>query len=627
MKTKRNGFAILFLLLLCASSFVCSAQPSGSCGTNLNWQLELTSLTISGTGSMNDYSSYIAPEWKSYESIIQKIIVEDGVESIGNNAFAGLNNLDTVILGKDVGSIGNNSFYGCAKLVSINFPLSLTEIKDYAFSYVSIDSVFLPDNVKIGNYAFGSPRLEYVNVSGTIGNNAFRGNKNLTTVVIRDGTIGEGAFYQCENLDSLEIQDGVTDIGYIAFQWCKKLKKVTIPSSVSKVGIAAFYQCDGLDELDIAAKIIEESAFYYCMIPNIHLREGVESIGRHAFDFYHKLNVLDTLFLPSTLSSLNLDLFSFTDFYHISFGVHEDNQFYSAEGGVLFDKAKTTLLSFPAKKTGHYSIPNTVEIIGNYAFAENGLTSIEIPNSVKEIGEYAFGGSNLRVVEIPESVTKAGSGFFSALFTSNAIEKIILPKTLQAIPGGAFDRCTDLISVHISEGTTEIGQGAFTDCTKLKTIHFPSTVENYKQGIFSRCTALDSVIVSRQYPASITADVFSLIDISKLTLVVPEGSKLMYDIANVWKNFGKIIEKSLVSNEQIPSNITVKLFPNPADDYLIVECNGSCVGADLNIFSINGCLIYTRKITEKQTVIDVSNYPKGIYIAIMNEDVKKFIKK
>ena len=617
---------MITMLLLCTSSIVCSAQPSGSCGTNLNWKLEITSLTISGKGSMNDYSSYEAPEWKPYESIIKKIIVEDEVESIGNYAFAGLNNLDTVIVGNDVVSIGNNSFYGCEKLVSINFPSSLTDIKDYALYSVSIDSVFLPDNVKIGDYAFQNSHLKYINVSGTIGNHSFSDNNDLTTVVIRDGTIGEGAFYQCENLDSLQIQDGVTDIEFVAFQWCKKLKKLTIPSSVSRVGKSAFSQCDGLDELDIAAKIIDEYAFYYCMIPNIRLREGVESIGRSAFDFYHRLNVLDTLFLPSTLSSLNLDSFSFTDFYHISFGVHDDNQFYSAEGGILFDKAKTALLSFPAKKTGHYSIPNTVELIGNYAFAENGLTSIEIPTSVKEIGDYAFGGSNLRVVEIPESVTRAGSGFFSALFTSNAIEKISLPKTLKSIPEWAFSRCMELISVQISEGITEIGQEAFTDCTKLKTIHFPSTVENYKQSILSRCMALDSVIVSRQYPAAITTDVFSGIDISKLVLVVPEGSKLMYDIANVWKDFGTIIEKSLVSNEQISPNVPVKLFPNPVNDYLIVECDGSCVGNDLNIFSINGFMIDNRKITEKRTVIDFSTYPKGLYIAIINGEMIKLIK-
>jgi len=624
---KKFTRSMITLLLFCASSIVCFAQPSGSCGTNLTWKLELTTLTINGKGSMSNFSSNAAPGWKPYESIIKKIIVEDGVETIGNYAFAGLNNLDTVLLGKDVGLIGNNSFYECTKLVRINFPSSLSDIKDHAFYSVSIDSLFLPDSVRIGNYAFQNSRLLYVNVSGTIGNHAFRDNKNLKTVIIRDGTIGEGAFFQCENLDSLEIQTGVTDIGYVAFQWCKKLKKVTIPSSVSRVGKAAFYQCDGLDELDISAKIIDEEAFYYCMIPSILLREGVESIGRHAFNFYHRLNVLDTLFLPSTLSNLNLDLFSFTDFYHISFGVHDDNHFYSAEGGILFDKDKTALLSFPANKTGHYSIPNSVEIIGNYAFAENGLTSIEIPSSVKEVGDYAFGGSNLRVVEIPESVTKAGSGFFSALFTSNSIETISLPKTLKSIPEWAFSGCTELVSVQISEGTTEIGQEAFIDCTKLKKIHFPSTVEKYKKGILSGCTALDSVIVSRQYPAAVTADVFSGIDISKLTLVVPEGSKLMYEIATVWKDFGKIIEKPLVSNEHISPNVFVKIFPNPADDYLIVECDDSFVCSDLNIFSINGFMMDNRKITENRTLIDLSSYPKGIYIVIINGEAIKLIKK
>ena len=618
---------IIVLFLLCLKSIFCVAQPSGSCGTNLSWVLDYTVLTIKGNGSMENYYPAFPvnspPEWKPYESIIKKIIVEDGVETIGNYAFAGLNNLDTVILGKDVHTIGERSFAECVKLAKINFPSKLKQIKDYAFYASRLDSISLPDNISIGNNAFQNSKMVYLNVSGTIGDHAFRDNMNLKTVVIRGGTIGKWAFHECENLDALEIQNGVTEIGYMAFYRCEKLKKVTIPSSVVKIGEAAFYLCKGLEDIDIAAKIIEPEAFYYCNIPSIILREGVDSIKRGAFLFTSDFQLLDTLFLPSTLSFLHPNTF-FTWNNSISFGVHAGNQFFSSDGGILFNKNKTTLLSFPSKKTGHYALPGTVEKLREYAFSGNKLTSIDIPLSVKEIGDYAFFYSrNLRHVNIPESVIMAGSGFFA----SSSIETINLPKSLKSIPEWAFHNCNELTAVHISEGITSIEKEAFSTCAKLKSIHFPASVEVYKNGILTWCTGLDSIKVSRVYPAPITADVFSGIDITKLTLVVSTGSKILYDIANVWKNFGKIVESSSLANEQFPDSGFFRVFPNPVDDYLIVECDDCFIGKDLSIFSINGTNFYSKKVAGNKTEINLSSFPKGIYIVSINGISIKTIKK
>ncbi|HCC52075.1 MAG TPA: hypothetical protein DEQ30_08475, partial [Porphyromonadaceae bacterium] len=459
---------LIMLFLIFSNSIVCMAQ-SGTCGENLTWRLEYTTLTISGTGNMDGYGNYyseINAPWYQYRSNIKKVIIEDGVKSIGTNAFVSLNNVDTVILGKDIGSIGESGFAGCTNLKKINFPSILTTIYSYAFQSVALDSLSLPNNASIGSYAFANSKLTYLNVGGTIDDNAFRENKNLKTVVIRNGTVGKMAFFECERLDSLNIQYGVTDIGVGAFQNCYSLKKIKIPSTVLRVREEAFFQCKNLEIVDIAAKIIESKVFISC--DNIHsmiLREGVNSIESIP-------SVLDTLFIPSTLTHFGF-------YSRISYGVDKDNNSYSASDGILFDKNKTILYSFPLKKTGGYSIPNTVEKIGSGAFWESKLSSIEIPLSVTEIGIDAFVSCEIQTISIPESVTHIGANAFTycksqtisipesateiarGIFSYSLIERISLPKSWKTIPSSAFYGCEKLVDIQLNEGITDIDSDAF----------------------------------------------------------------------------------------------------------------------------------------------------------------------
>ena len=191
----------------------------------------------------------------------------------------------------------------------------------------------------------------------------------------------------------------------------------------------------------------------------------------------------------------------------------------------------------------------------------------------------------------------------------------------------AFTRCKDLVSVQISEGPTDIGAEAFRGCIQLKSIYIPSTVMNYNQRIFSGCTGLDSIEVGSQYPVAITKDVFEEIDISKITLVIPYNSKDMYEIATVWKDFGTIIEKSSSTNERLSDVVSLKIYPNPASDYIIVTCNDSSIGDELSIFNVNGNIIERIKITGTRMIIDISSYLKGVYIMNLKGESYKLLKR
>ena len=104
---------------------------SGVCGKDLTWTLdEDGSLTISGEGEMDDYFIYEAA-W--FYEIVEKIIIRQGVTSIGDSAFIGCSSLTSVTIPEGVTSIGDDTFYDCSSLTSVTIPKSVTSIGFEAF--------------------------------------------------------------------------------------------------------------------------------------------------------------------------------------------------------------------------------------------------------------------------------------------------------------------------------------------------------------------------------------------------------------------------------------------------------------------------------------------------------------
>lgn len=149
--------SLLYMLTICM--IVCifpnhiAAATSGSCGTNVTWTLDTSgTLTISGTGSMTVYSFDLdacittAP-WGTSSSQIKKIIVNSGVTSIGDYAFAALTNLESVELPETLTTIGISGFIQCSSLKTIIIPSSVTAIANYAF----VDCASMNTMVFLGN--------------------------------------------------------------------------------------------------------------------------------------------------------------------------------------------------------------------------------------------------------------------------------------------------------------------------------------------------------------------------------------------------------------------------------------------------------------------------------------------
>ncbi len=223
-------------------------NPSG-----LQWKLTKSgTLTISGNGDMPDFNfgnpSVSNRPWNDNISSVQKIIIEDGVTSIGRNAFRKCD-VYSVSIPKSVKKIGDDAFRECRK-ISYVYLEGVVTIGERAFqSCDNIRGVTLPACIKeIGSAAFFQcqqllsvgfdPDTESVTVGDDIFNSCWR----LMDVTLPKtmNQIGKNMFYSCMALPGLIIPEGVTSIGEGAFTNCSYMTTVFIPKSVKQIGIAAF---------------------------------------------------------------------------------------------------------------------------------------------------------------------------------------------------------------------------------------------------------------------------------------------------------------------------------------------------------------------------------------------------
>lgn len=226
---------------------------SGSLASGLNWALTNAGiLTISGSGAIPDYSSADLQPWKDNRSQIRKVVIENGVtsigscafqncgvlgaeipasvETIGDSAFRKCQNLSSVIVSEGVETIGQNAFRSCTGLTSIALPASIGEVGAAAF--------FLCQKMTSATFAAGSKQVKQ-------GDNLFTQCYYLMNVELPQSIdrIGAGMFQNCLMLAGVVIPQGAESIGDSAFASCSEMTVVVIPDSVTSIGTSAFAAC------------------------------------------------------------------------------------------------------------------------------------------------------------------------------------------------------------------------------------------------------------------------------------------------------------------------------------------------------------------------------------------------
>lgn len=314
---------------------------SGDCGengNNVHWVLDATGiLTITGSGAMTDYSQscYVpTTPWYKYRKSIKKIVVEDGVTTIGAFAFYQLSYVTSINISDDVLSFKAYAFASCNKIQEIRMPNNLQYIANYCFEdckalkkitipecvtklgdhvfnrCTSLKDVQLPSNMSILPQGFFSEcgSLEVITLPNSITEFApycFDDCTSLKEITFPTEltTIGDYSFHGCTSLENIEIPETLTSIAEGAFCGCSGLIKITIPKGVKRI---PDYMCDGctnLEQIKIPETVvgIGSNAFYNCSnLKKVIFHERLETVGAYAF---YKCNSLKNIFLPNDNTS------------------------------------------------------------------------------------------------------------------------------------------------------------------------------------------------------------------------------------------------------------------------------------------------------------------------------------
>jgi len=467
------------------------------------------------------------------------IEIPDSVTTIMGGAFRGCRKLSRIAIPDSVTSITSGSFLECEALTSItvgannknysssegvlfnkdkttlirypsdkpetiyNIPDSVTKIDDFSFYYSdNLKNVIIPDSVT---------------------------------------AIGYGAFYFCLGLTSVEMPESLTTIVSNIFYYCYNLESVLIPKTIISIGNSAFSKCFSLTDVyyggteaewnnidvEYANDYLTNATIHYeveaipslkfeyttsgttatitgldssvtgnVVIPSKIKGYTVTAIGEGAFK--NRTDITDVT-IPDTVTTIGSEAFascksitsitipkSVTNIHQYSFHactglksitVDSGNDYYSSSDGVLFNKAKTTLVRYAIGKTNtSYTVPGTVTAIGGSAFEDCAiLTSVTIPNSVTSIGDRAFYDcAKLKGVELPTSVESIGAHTFRGC---KALVSFAIPNKVTAIKNDTFRGCSAMTSVTIPASITSIANYAFQDCPELATVYYGGTTQ------------------------------------------------------------------------------------------------------------------------------------------------------
>ena len=482
----------------------------------------LTSITIPDSVTTIDREAFASCD------SLTSVILGNGITEMGDYAFAWCDSLASVILGNSVTTIGHWAFYGCDSLTSITIPDSVTTIGDGVFpSSANLEFNEYDNAYYLGNNT--NPYVVLVKAKDT----------SITSCQINTNTkiIYTSAFGWCESLTNITIPASVVAIGDSAFGWCESLTNITIPASVVAIGDSAFGFCDSLTGITVDAE-----SEYYCVQDGIlfdtnkttlvaypaaktattyAIPDTVTTISGGAF---YDCDSLISITIPASVT--NIDRYTFINCHSLeSITVDENNNYFSSQDGVLYDKDKTTIVTYPSSKPDStYNIPNGVKEIGWLVLSGSNITSITIPATVTNIESYPFVPPVTSIVvdeenqhyssqdgvlfnkdkttlvrypcektgttyTIPDGVTEIG---YDAFAFSN-LTSVIIPDSVTTIGSEAFFNCSSLTSIAIPEGVTEIGGLAFWACHSLESVTIPSSVVSIGCQGFDYCPSLTNV--------------------------------------------------------------------------------------------------------------------------------------
>ena len=339
----------------------------------------------------------------------------------------------------------------------------------------------------------------------TIGNEAFKNNKNIISVTLSDSvtSIGIESFSGCSNLTTVVLGNGIKAIGRSAFKYCENVQSINFPEGLTTIGSEAFVSCKGLQEIELPStlKEIRDDAFWNCTsLTKLTLPDGIETIGIDAFAncgdsiyneysgayylgsktnshlllikqvnneiesvkihedckiiYYNAMKDcanLNNIVIPSAVKSIYIGAFTKCPALK-SLNVSADNAYFCSENNIIYTKDKSVLV-----------------------LGASGLNSVVVSEGVREIREYAFASSSLMYLGLPDSLKIIGNNAFAR----SALTVVEFNDGLEEIGEYAFYYCESLVQITIPTSVTKIGYYSFRGCDYLTEVRYQGSKEQW----------------------------------------------------------------------------------------------------------------------------------------------------
>ena len=453
-----------------------SAEASGKVNANISWYLESNgTLTISGTGGIPAYSYDSAP-WHPYTNAISKIVIGEGITSIGNRAFIRCNYTTSVELPSTLKSIGEYSFDNCRSVKEFNLPYGLLTIGTNAFSEcTSLTKMEIPDTVV------------------SVGSSVFSTCYNLKYVKLSSGmtSIPDSMFFNMDSLTTVVIPSGITRIEDTVFSGCDGLLTISLPKQISYIGVAAFSDCTKLQSIYVD----EENPYFTSSMGVLFNKDMTKVIAYPAGKTYTSYTI------PDGVTTVGYGAFGGCK-YLIS--VNFPNSLTKIEGSAFSDCIKLDELVFPAN----------LEYIGQQAFHScKNLYKVSFLNPNTTFDWHVFGNcKSLRNVSLPSNLTKIEVGLFSGCETLTSIH---IPQSVTMIDDSSFGHCYKLSEINIPSNVSSIGYTSFSDCYALKRVFINGTINSVDWNCFSTCSNLQFIYLKGNF-SGVDSSAFKECNISTL---------------------------------------------------------------------------------------------------------------
>lgn len=547
--------------------------------------------------------------------------VPEGVTSIQYGAFGYSVNLQSVTLPSTLTTVGSLVFGYCPSLTSVtclaqtpptcsgnafvstieNSGLTLTVPRGCKSAYQEADGWKNFPTIQERYYDFYKDGI-YYNITGentvevsceTEDGGSYSGSVTIPETVNYDGksytvtAIGNYAFQYCRNLTAVSLPSTITEIGYASFYSDFLLTSINLPEHLTKIGIYAFYACTSLGNVEIPASVtwlgtyafcgcssftevvipssvteIDYGAFYSCSnMTKVTIGSGVSEMAE---DIFYNCPALTTVICHATTPpSITSNTFLTEHYSNAQLMVPKGclSAYQSADYWKNF--TNITTMAYDFEKDG---------IFYNYL----GGNTVEVTYMTTDYNSY------VGVVNIPETVTYNGVTYTvtsigpSAFRLSKSLTAVTIPNTVTTIGNYAFYYCEGLTSVVIPNSVTTIGNNAFWLCLNLSEAIIPNSVTTIGSMAFRNCSAMTRVVIGENVtsigstcfiynpniteviclaatpptlndPASGSMTTFQTSVYSDAVLRVPYGSHEAYRNDANWSKFVNIVSEEVVN--------------------------------------------------------------------------------